>query len=66
MIPRPEPLSPAGCRAAASDFILRRMTRPTSSAPVLLSGGDPRIAKGEGDAPVQACIAAMPDWKSAV
>ncbi len=31
---------------------------------VLLSGGNPRIAKGDGDAPVQAYIAAMPGWKS--
>jgi hypothetical protein len=30
---------------------------------VLLSGGNPQIAKGDGDAPVQAYIAAMPDWK---
>jgi hypothetical protein len=29
----------------------------------LLSGGNPQIAKAEGDAPVQAYIAAMPDWK---
>jgi hypothetical protein len=34
--------------------------------PVLLSGGNPRIAKGHGDEPVQAYIAAMPGWKSAV
>lgn len=33
---------------------------------VLLSGGNPQIAKGYGDAPVQAYIAAMPGWKSAV
>ena len=32
---------------------------------VLLSGGNPQIAKGYGDAPVQAYIAAMPGWKSA-
>ena len=33
-------------------------------APVkLLSGGNPQIAKGDGDAPVQAYIAAMPGWK---
>ncbi len=32
--------------------------------PVLLSGGNPQIAKGEGDGPVQAYIAAMPGWKS--
>ena len=31
--------------------------------PVLLSGGNPQIAKGYGDAPVQAYIAAMPGWK---
>jgi len=29
----------------------------------LLSGGNPKIAKGDGDAPVQAYIAAMPGWK---
>ena len=32
--------------------------------PVLLSGGNPQIAKAYGDAPVQAYIAAMPGWKS--
>jgi hypothetical protein len=31
--------------------------------PKLLSGGNPQIAKGDGDAPVQAYIAAMPGWK---
>jgi hypothetical protein len=30
----------------------------------VLSGGNPRIAKADGDAPVQAYIAAMPGWKS--
>ena len=30
----------------------------------LISGGDPQIAKADGDAPVQAYIAAMPGWKS--
>jgi hypothetical protein len=30
---------------------------------VLLSGGNPQIAKGEGAAPVRASIAAMPGWK---
>jgi hypothetical protein len=33
---------------------------------VLLSGGNPQIAKGYGDEPVQAYIAAMPEWKQAV
>ena len=32
----------------------------------LLSGGNPQIAKADGDAPVQAYIAAMPEWKSDV
>ncbi len=31
--------------------------------PVLLAGGNPQIAKADGDAPVQAYIAAMPGWK---
>ncbi len=38
-------------------------TKPSSAKVVLLSGGNPQIAKGEGDAPVQAYIAAMPEWK---
>lgn len=41
--------------------------RPAEKKPVvLLSGGNPQIAKGDGDAPVQAYIAAMPGWKSDV
>jgi hypothetical protein len=37
---------------------------PGSARPVkLLSGGNPQIAKGYGNAPVQAYIAAMPGWK---
>lgn len=37
------------------------------SAPVkLLSGGNPQIPKGDGDAPVQAYIAAMPAWKRGI
>jgi hypothetical protein len=32
----------------------------------LLSGGNPQIAKGYGDGPVQAYIAAMPGWKQEV
>jgi hypothetical protein len=34
--------------------------------PRLLAGGNPQIAKAQGDAPVQAYIAAMPGWKSEV
>jgi hypothetical protein len=35
----------------------------TASGPRLLAGGNPQIPKGDGDAPVQAYIAAMPGWK---
>jgi hypothetical protein len=42
-------------------------SKTNGSAPakeqVLLSGGNPQIAKGSGDAPVQAYIAAIPGWK---
>src|SRR5512137_894750 len=34
-----------------------------AAEPVLLAGGNPQIAKADGDAPVQAYIAAMPGWK---
>jgi hypothetical protein len=39
--------------------------KPAAAQPVLLSGGNPQVAKGDGDAPVQAYIAAMPGWKRA-
>lgn len=51
----------------------KKAAKPRKSAPksqageaVLLSGGNPQVAKGYGDAPVQAYIAAMPGWKSDV
>ncbi len=37
-----------------------------ADAPVLLSGGNPKIPKGDGDEPVQAYIGAMPGWKQTV
>ena len=37
--------------------------RASKKAPVLLAGGNPQIAKADGDAPVQEYIAAMPGWK---
>jgi hypothetical protein len=43
-----------------------KASRKASAKPVLLSGGNPQIAKGDGDAPVQAYIAAMPGWKREV
>ena len=39
------------------------MPKKAAAKPKLLSGGNPQIPKGEGDAPVQAYIAAMPGWK---
>jgi hypothetical protein len=41
-----------------------KTAKPGDGKPAkLLSGGNPQIAKGDGDAPVQAYIAAMPGWK---
>src|SRR3954465_4385154 len=40
-----------------------KVAKKADAKPVLLAGGNPRIAKGEGDAPVRAYIAAMPGWK---
>lgn len=37
--------------------------KPNKDGVILLSGGNPQIAKADGDAPVQAYIAAMPGWK---
>lgn len=42
------------------------MASEKSEKPVLLSGGNPQIAKGYGDGPIRAYIAAMPGWKSDV
>lgn len=51
-------------------LIVVKSSKPTSTVktakPALLSGGNPQIPKGEGDAPVQAYLAAMPGWKQAV
>ena len=55
-------------RKAAAKRVAANAARPrkTAAKPALLSGGNPQIAKGYGDAPVQAYIAAMPGWKSDV
>ena len=42
------------------------MTAGKSDKVTLLAGGNPQIAKAEGDAPVQAYIAVMPGWKRAL
>jgi hypothetical protein len=51
--------------SAKSVKVVKSKSRSTAK-PRLLSGGNPQIAKGYGDAPVQAYIAAMPGWKSGV
>ncbi len=57
--------TPKGTKKTAS-----KAAAPTSSkandTPRLLSGDNPQIPKGDGDAPVQAYIAAIPDWKQGV
>jgi hypothetical protein len=37
-----------------------------AAKPPLLAGGNPQIAKADGDAPVHVYIAAMPGWKRAI
>jgi hypothetical protein len=56
--PRRAAAKPAEPRATASKSQSRKGPKPA-----LLAGGNPQIAKADGDAPVQAYIAAMPDWK---
>jgi hypothetical protein len=56
-------------RSKAKPKAVKRPSRASNeklaagSKPKLLSGGNPQIPKGDGDAPVQAYIAAMPGWK---
>ena len=44
----------------------KKTSTRSKSKPKLLSGGNPQIAKGDGDAPVKAYIAAMPGWKRGI
>lgn len=44
----------------------KKSPHKTAEKPRLLSGGNPQIAKADGDAPVQAFVAAMPGWKREV
>ena len=41
----------------------KKTSKKATAKPKLLSGGNPQIPKADGDAPVQAYIAAMPGWK---
>ena len=58
----------AAVKRVAAKASKPRKTAPKSQSrkvakPALLAGGNPQIAKADGDAPVQAYIAAMPGWK---
>jgi hypothetical protein len=58
----------SGARRVAATATKSRKTAPASQSRkvaklVLLAGDNPQIAKADGDAPVQAYIAAMPGWK---
>ena len=56
---KPATKSKSSTKAGAKAKPRARQTKPVK----LLSGGNPQIAKADGDAPVQAYIAAMPGWK---
>jgi hypothetical protein len=60
-----KPSAGAKGKSMKSASVGQRAERVSTGAaePLLLSGGNPQIAKGYGDAPVQAYIAAMPGWK---
>jgi hypothetical protein len=62
----PNKTSTTSAKAAKKAALERGAAKRDETKPTLLSGGNPQIAKGYGDAPVQAYIAAMPDWKSSV
>jgi hypothetical protein len=52
-----------GVKPAEPSKSERHSQSPKAEEPVLLSGGNPQISKGYGDAAVKAYIAAMPGWK---
>lgn len=61
----PPQKSPPEKPAAKKPAPRKPAAKTKSAAPKLLSGGNPQIAKGHGEEPVQAYIAAMPGWKRA-
>lgn len=56
----------ADTAAAAPKKTVAQQAGAKPRKPRLLSGGNPQIPKGDGGAPVQAYIAAMPGWKHEV
>ena len=59
-------MAKAKSKAKKKSLPKKKPSSPKVAKVKLLSGGNPQIAKADGDAPVQAYIAAMPGWKSAV
>jgi hypothetical protein len=59
-----KPAKKSAAKATRPRKMASKLKPGADGKPVLLSGGNPQIAKAYGDAPVQAYIAAMPGWKS--
>jgi hypothetical protein len=55
--------STKAARKAANKRAAAKARQAAAKPVLLLAGGNPQIAKADGDAPVQAYIAAMPGWK---
>lgn len=62
-MPSKTPKKPANSAKKATQ---KPAAKRPAAKPALLSGGNPQIAKADGDAPVQAYVAAMPGWKREV
>jgi hypothetical protein len=61
---KPAAAKPTGAAGKGERSTATKIKDPLVAAkPALLAGGNPQIAKADGDAPVQAYIAAMPGWK---
>jgi hypothetical protein len=60
----PEALMPSKAKPKAAKRPSRVVKgKPAATRPTLLAGGNPQVAKADGDAPVRAYIEAMPGWK---
>ena len=62
-MPSKTPRDPAAATRRRKNTATSAGATSKAAKPKLLSGGNPQIPKAEGDAPVQAYIAAMPGWK---
>lgn len=61
-----KPAKKAQKKSAKKKSAMKAARIRVAAKPKLLSGENPQIAKGHGDAPVQAYIAAIPGWKQGV